>query len=157
MNVFRNNNNISVSIKINGIKVNEFNTRVNECMVSPNAVIGCFNNIPDCCDTMTEELVGNMKKVLAISTVKELLHQGKIEKILLDAESAYEETALELEKLKELLPFVERTQDPITDEIEKAYLDRYKPYKTYTEVLSSIYASNFVDLGIMKFEARKGH
>ena len=157
MKVFQNSDAISVSVKINGVKVNEFNTRVNQDIISPNAVVGCFNHIPNCCDTMTEELVGNMKKVLAISTVKELLHQGKIEKILLDAESANEETAPELEKLKELLPFVERTQDPITDEIEKAYLDRYKPYKTYTEVLSSIYASNFVVLEIMKFEARKGH
>ena len=157
MKVFQNSDAISVSVKINGIKVNEFNTRVNEELISPSAVVGCFNHIPSCCDPMTEELVGNMKKVLAISTVKVLLHQGKIERILLDAESANEEIAPEIEKLKELLPFVERTQDPITDEIEKAYLDRYKPYKTYTEVLSSIYASNFVDLEIMKFEARKGH
>ena len=62
MKVFQNSDAISVSVKINGIKVNEFNTRVNEELISPSAVVGCFNHIPSCCDPMTEELVGNMQK-----------------------------------------------------------------------------------------------
>ena len=57
MKVFQNSDAISVSVKINGIKVNEFNTRVNESIISPSAVVGCFNHIPSCCDPMTEELV----------------------------------------------------------------------------------------------------
>ena len=159
MKVFQNSDAISVSVKINGIKVNEFNTRVNESIISPSAVVGCFNHIPSCCDPMTEELVGNMKKVLALATVKELLRQGRIEEILIDAQAlaATVEIENELEKLKELLPLVERTQDPSTDEIEKAFAERYKPYKTYTDLLSTIFASNFIDCGVLKFSARKGH
>ena len=159
MKVFQNSDAISVNVKINGIKVNEFNTRVNEEFISPSAVVGCFNHIPSCCDSMTEELVGNMKKVLALATVKELLHQGRIEEVLKDAQAlaATVEIENELEKLKELLPLVERTQDPSTDEIEKAFAERYKPYKTYTDLLSTIFASNFIDCGVLKFSARKGH
>ena len=159
MKVFQNSDAISVSVKINGIKVNEFNTRVNESIISPSAVVGCFNHIPNCCDSMTEKLVGDMKKVLALATVKELLRQGRIEEILIDAQAlaATVEIENELEKLKELLPLVERTQDPSTDEIEKAFAERYKPYKTYTYLLSTIFASNFIECGVLKFSARKGH
>ena len=82
MKVFQNSDAISVNVKINGIKVNEYNTRVNEELISPSAVVGCFNHIPNCCDPMTEKLVDDMKKVLALATVKELLHQGRIEEVL---------------------------------------------------------------------------
>lgn len=159
MKVFQNSDAISVNVKINGIKVNEYNTRVNEELISPSAVVGCFNHIPNCCDPMTEKLVDDMKKVLALATVKELLHQGRIEEVLKDAQAlaATVEIENELEKLKELLPLVERTQDPSTDEIEKAFAERYKPYKTYTDLLSTIFASNFIDCGVLKFSARKGH
>lgn len=159
MKVFQNSDAISVSVKINGIKVNEFNTRVNEELISPSAVVGCFNHIPSCCDPMTEELVGNMKKVLALATVKELLRQGRIEEILIDAQALAATVVIEneLEKLKELLPLVERTQDPSTDEIEEAFAERYKPYKTYTDLLSTIFASTFIDCGTLKFSARKVH
>ena len=160
MKVFQNSDAISVSVKINGIKVNEFNTRVNEELISPSAVVGCFNHIPNCCDPMTEELVGKMQRVLALSTVKDLLHQkGKIEKVLKDAQVLAATVVIEneLEKLKELLPLVERTQDPSTDEIEEAFAERYKPYKTYTDLLSTIFASTFINCGTLKFTARKGH
>lgn len=161
MKVFQNSDAISVSVKINGVKVNEFNTRVNQDIISPNAVVGCFNHIPNCCDPMTEELVGKMQRVLALSTVKDLLHQGngKIEKVLKDAQALAATVVIEneLEKLKELLPLVERTQDPSTDEIEEAFAERYKPYKTYTDLLSTIFASTFIDCGTLKFSARKGH
>lgn len=159
MKVFQNSDAISVSVKINGIKVNEFNTKVNEELICPSAVVGCFNHIPSCCDPMTEELVGNMKKVLALATVKELLHQGRIEEVLKDAQALAATVVIEneLDKLKELLPLVERTQDPSTDEIEEAFAERYKPYKTYTDLLSTIFASTFIDCGTLKFSARKGH
>ena len=161
MKVFQNSDAISVSVKINGIKVNEFNTRVNESIISPSAVVGCFNHIPSCCDPMTEELVGNIQKVLALATVKDLLHkgQGKIEDILKDAQAlaATVEIENELEKLKDLLPMVERTKDPSTDEIEEALAEKYKPCKTYTDLLTNIFASNFVEFGVLKFTARKGH
>ena len=159
MKVFQNSDAISVSVKINGIKVNEFNTRVNQDIISPNAVVGCFNHIPNCCDPMTEKLVGDMKKVLALATVKELLRQGRIEKILIDAQAlaATVEIENELEKLKDLLPMVERTKDPSTDEIEEAWVEKYKPCKTYTDLLTNIFASNFVEFGVLKFSARKGH
>ena len=85
MKVFQNSDAISVIVTINDIQVNEFNTKVNESIISPSAVIGCFNHIPSCCDPMTEELVGNMKKVLALATVKELLHQGRMEDTWLTA------------------------------------------------------------------------
>ena len=108
---------------------------------------------------MTEELVGNMKKVLALATVKELLHQGRIEDILKDAQAlaATVEIENELEKLKDLLPIIERTKDPSTDEIEEALAEKYKPCKTYTDLLTNIFASNFVEYGVLKFSARKGH
>ena len=159
MKVFQNSDAISVSVKINGIKVNEFNTRVNESIIRPSAVVGCFNDIPSCCDPMTEELVGNMKKVLALATVKELLHQGRMEDILNDAQelAVTVEIENELEKLKDLLPMVERTKDPSTDEIEEALAEKYKPCKTYTDLLTNIFASNFVEFGVLKFTARKGH
>ena len=159
MKVFQNSDAISVSVKINGIKVNEFNTRVNEELISPSAVVGCFNHIPSCCDPMTEELVGNMKKVLALATIKELLRQGRIEEILIDAQAlaATVEIENELEKLKDLLPMIERTKDPSTDEIEEALAEKYKPCKTYTDLLTNIFASNFVEYGVLKFSARKGH
>ena len=158
MKVFQNSDAISVSVKINGIKVNEFNTRVNESIISPSAVVGCFNHIPSCCDPMTKELVGNMKKVLALATVKALLHKG-IEDILKDAQAlaATVEIENELEKLKDLLPMIERTKDPSTDEIEEALAEKYKPCKTYTDLLTNIFASNFVEFGVLKFSARKGH
>ena len=122
-------------------------------------MIGCFNHIPSCCDPMTEELVGNMKKVLALATVKELLHQGRMEDILNDAQelAVTVEIENELEKLKDLLPMVERTKDPSTDEIEEALAEKYKPCKTYTDLLTNIFASNFVEFGVLKFAARKGH
>ena len=63
----------------------------------------------------------------------------------------------ELEKLKDLLPMVERTKDPSTDEIEEALAEKYKPCKTYTDLLTNIFASNFVEYGVLKFSARKGH
>ena len=159
MKVFNHSDAISVSVKINGIKVNEFNTRVNESIISPSAVVGCFNHIPSCCDSMTEELVDNMKKVLALATVKELLHQGRIEEVLKDAQAlaATVEIENELEKLKDLLPIIERTKDPSTDEIEEALAEKYKPCKTYTDLLTNIFASNFVEFGVLKFSARKGH
>ena len=159
MKVFNHSDAISVSVTINDIQVNEFNTKVNEAIISPSAVIGCFNHIPSCCDPMTEELVGNMKKVLALATVKELLHQGRMEDILNDAQelAVTVEIENELEKLKDLLPMVERTKDPSTDEIEEAFAERYKPYKTYTDLLSTIFASTFIDCGTLKFTARKGH
>lgn len=108
---------------------------------------------------MTEKLVGDMKKVLALATVKELLRQGRIEKILIDAQAlaATVEIENELEKLKDLLPMVERTKDPSTDEIEEAWVEKYKPCKTYTDLLTNIFASNFVEFGVLKFSARKGH
>ena len=159
MKVFNHSDAISVSVTINDIQVNEFNTKVNEAIISPSAVIGCFNHIPSCCDPMTEELVGNMKKVLALATVKELLHQGRMEDILNDAQelAVTVEIENELEKLKDLLPMVERTKDPSTDEIEEALAEKYKPCKTYTDLLSNIFASNFVEFGVLKFAARKGH
>ena len=98
MKVFQNSDAISVSVKINGIKVNEFNTRVNESIISPSAVVGCFNHIPSCCDSMTEELVDNMKKVLALATVKELLRQGRIEEILIDAQALAATVEIENDK-----------------------------------------------------------
>ena len=159
MKVFNHSDAISVSVTINDIQVNEFNTKVNEAIISPSAVIGCFNHIPSCCDPMTEELVGNMKKVLALATVKELLHQGRMEDILNDAQelAVTVEIENELEKLKDLLPMVERTKDPSTDEIEEALAEKYKPCKTYTDLLSNIFASNFVEFGVLKFAAKKGH
>lgn len=159
MKVFNHSDAISVSVTINDIQVNEFNTKVNEAIISPSAVIGCFNHIPSCCDPMTEELVGNMKKVLALATVKELLHQGRMEDILNDAQelAVTVEIENELEKLKDLLPMVERTKDPSTDEIEEALAEKYKPCKTYTDLLTNIFASNFVEFGVLKFAARKGH
>lgn len=159
MKVFNHSDAISVSVTINDIQVNEFNTKVNESIISPSAVIGCFNHIPSCCDPMTEELVGNMKKVLALATVKELLHQGRMEDILNDAQelAVTVEIENELEKLKDLLPMVERTKDPSTDEIEEALAEKYKPCKTYTDLLTNIFASNFVEFGVLKFAARKGH
>ena len=159
MKVFQNSDAISVSVKINGIKVNEYNTRVNEEHISPSAVVGCFNHIPSCCAPMTEEQVGNMKKVLALATVKDLLRKEKIEEILIDAQAlaATVEIENELEKLKDLLPMIERTKDPSTDEIEKALAEKYKPCRTYTDLLSNIFASNFVEYGVLKFSARKGH
>lgn len=159
MKVFNHSDAISVSVTINDIQVNEFNTKVNEAIISPSAVIGCFNHIPSCCDPMTEELVGNMKKVLALATVKELLHQGRMEDILNDAQelAVTVEIENELEKLKDLLPMVERTKDPSTDEIEEALAEKYKPCKTYTDLLTNIFASNFVEFGVLKFTARKGH
>ena len=159
MKVFNHSDAISVSVTINDIQVNEFNTKVNEAIISPSAVIGCFNHIPSCCDPMTEELVGNMKKVLALATVKELLHQGRMEDILNDAQelAVTVEIENELEKLRDLLPMVERTKDPSTDEIEEALAEKYKPCKTYTDLLTNIFASNFVEFGVLKFAARKGH
>ena len=159
MKVFNHSDAISVSVTINDIQVNEFNTKVNEAIISPSAVIGCFNHIPSCCDPATEELVGNMKKVLALATVKELLHQGRMEDILNDAQelAVTVEIENELEKLKDLLPMVERTKDPSTDEIEEALAEKYKPCKTYTDLLTNIFASNFVEFGVLKFAARKGH
>ena len=159
MKVFNHSDDISVRVTINDIQVNEFNTKVNEAIISPSAVIGCFNHIPSCCDPMTEELVGNMKKVLALATVKELLHQGRMEDILNDAQelAVTVEIENELEKLKDLLPMVERTKDPSTDEIEEALAEKYKPCKTYTDLLTNIFASNFVEFGVLKFTARKGH
>ena len=159
MKVFNHSDAISVSVTINDIQVNEFNTKVNEAIISPSAVICCFNHIPSCCDPMTEELVGNMKKVLALATVKELLHQGRMEDILNDAQelAVTVEIENELEKLKDLLPMVERTKDPSTDEIEEALAEKYKPCKTYTDLLTNIFASNFVEFGVLKFTARKGH
>ena len=159
MKVFNHSDAISVSVTINDIQVNEFNTKVNEAIISPSAVIGCFNHIPSCCDPTTEELVGNMKKVLALATVKELLHQGRMEDILNDAQelAVTVEIENELEKLKDLLPMVERTKDPSTDEIEEALAEKYKPCKTYTDLLTNIFASNFVEFGVLKFTARKGH
>ena len=159
MKVFQNSDAISVSVKINGIKVNEFNTRVNESIISPSAVVGCFNHIPSCCDSMTEELVDNMKKVLALATVKELLRQGRIEEILIDAQAlaATVEIENELEKLKDLLPMVERTKDPSTDKIEEDLAEKYKPCTSYLDLLSNIFASNFVEFGVLEFSARKGH
>ena len=44
-----------------------------------------------------------------------------------------------------------------TDEIEEALAEKYKPCKTYTDLLSNIFASNFVEYGVLKFSARKGH
>ena len=159
MKVFQNSDAISVSVKINGIKVNEFNTRVNESIISPSAVVGCFNHIPSCCDPMTEELVGNMQKVLALATVKDVLRQGRIEEILIDAQAlaATVEIENELEKLKDLLPMVERTKDPSTDKIEEDLAEKYKPCTSYLDLLSNIFASNFVEYGVLKFSARKGH
>ena len=159
MKVFNHSDAISVSVTINDIQVNEFNTKVNEAIISPSAVIGCFNHIPSCCDPMTEELVGNMKKVLALASVKELLRKGRMEDILNDAQelAVTVEIENELEKLKDLLPMVERTKDPSTDEIEEALAEKYKPCKTYTDLLSNIFASNFVEFGVLKFAAKKGH
>lgn len=159
MKVFQNSDAISVSVKINGIKVNEFNTRVNEELISPSAVVGCFNHIPSCCDPMTEELVGNMKKVLALATVKELLRQGRIEEILIDAQAlaATVEIENELEKLKDLLPMVERAKDPSTDKIEEDLAEKYKPCTSYLDLLTNIFGSCFVEFGVLKFSAKKGH
>ena len=116
-------------------------------------------SIPSCCDPMTEELVGNIQKVLALAIVKELLRQGRMEDILNDAQelAVTVEIENELEKLKDLLPMVERTKDPSTDEIEEALAEKYKPCKTYTDLLSNIFASNFVEFGVLKFAAKKGH
>ena len=159
MKVFQNSDAISVSVKINGIKVNEFNTRVNESIISPSAVVGCFNHIPSCCDPMTEELVGNMKKVLALATIKELLRQGRIEEILIDAQAlaATVEIENELEKLKDLLPMVERAKDPSTDKIEEDLAEKYKPCTSYLDLLTNIFGSCFVEFGVLKFSAKKGH
>ena len=42
-------------------------------------------------------------------------------------------------------------------EIEEALAEKYKPCKTYTDLLTNIFASNFVEYGVLKFSARKGH
>ena len=52
---------------------------------------------------------------------------------------------------------IERTKDPSTDEIEEALAEKYKPCRTYTDLLTNIFASNFVEYGVLKFSARKGH
>jgi hypothetical protein len=52
---------------------------------------------------------------------------------------------------------IERTKDPSTDEIEETLAEKYKPCKTYTDLLTNIFASNFVEFGVLKFAAKKGH
>ena len=61
------------------------------------------------------------------------------------------------EKLKDLLPMVERTKDPSTDKIEEDLAEKYKPCTSYLDLLTNIFASNFVQFGVLKFSARKGH
>jgi len=62
---FSNNDGIIVSIKINNRKVNEFKTRINDAVICPSAVVGCFNNVPRCQEPMIVEIVERIKKVLA--------------------------------------------------------------------------------------------
>ena len=157
MEAFKNSDRIIVSVKVNNRKVTEFQTRLNEALVNPSAVIGCFNNIPSCREPMVEDLVQRMQKVLGMSTIKELLFNGNIEKILDDAQALAEGVIIENEiaKMRELLPLVKRIHDPGENVISKAFADRYKPFKTYSELLGTIFTSNFIDLGIMKFSAKK--
>ena len=106
---------------------------------------------------MVEDLVDRMKKVLGMQTMKELLYNRTIEEILDDAQALAEGVIIENEisKMRELLPLVERIYNPSTDVISKAFVDRYKPFKTYSELLCTIFTSNFIDLGVMKFSAKK--
>lgn len=157
MEAFKNSDRIIVSVKVNNRKVTEFQTRLNDALVNPSTVIGCFNNIPSCCEPMVEDLVERMKKVLGMQTMKELLYNRNIEEILDDAQALAEGVIIENEiaKMRELLPLVERIYDPSTDVISKAFVNRYKPFKTYSELLGTIFTSNFIDLGVMKFSAKK--
>lgn len=157
MEAFKNSDRIIVSVKVNNRKVTEFQTRLNEALVNPSAVIGCFNNIPSCREPMVEDLVNRMQKVLGMQTMKELLYNRNIEEILDDAQALADGVLIEngIAKMRELLPLVERIHDPSENVISKAFADRYKPYKTYYQLLSTIFTSNFIDLGIMKFSAKR--
>ena len=157
MEAFKNSDRIIVSVKVNNRKVTEFQTRLNEALVNPSAVIGCFNNIPSCREPMVEDLVNRMQKVLGMQTMKELLYNRNIEEILDDAQALADGVLIENEiaKMRELLPLVERIHDPSENVISKAFADRYKPYKTYDQLLGTIFTNTFFDLGIMNFSAKR--
>lgn len=152
-----NKNAIVISVKVNGKKITSFTVHTDP-VVNPGKIAGCFNNMQNCSDKKTYELVVHIKKNLAFETARQLLWQkGMMEQILSDALEIAPTSSIENEIVSmqiQLLPLIDRIYNPATNMLSESDRQSFKPYKSAEQVLSVLFGAGFIDMGIFTFSAK---